>query len=407
MAYDPDLNAAKLPWDVIPESVKSHFTPIGYDLEPELKFAITIPRELQVQDASKAGTRAFPHIQQTFLNLAKSFQRTTPGQFSFIDANGINPRDYALVNLGQDEGRKVANMVLPLMTMAKNGYQYRERFAVPVFSGTPLEYLRIKNYDANAKTLLSQGQHRREFETHNDSSITPFNSFDKFRQIPNLPDFFQGVNTDHMYVIKAWMTSRSSLITLSQVPSTGLYALCEHCCDITRYTTGNFEVFINDGRLDPEWETEIKGFYGHDPRLASEAGQKELIDIVFADITRRFQAVSPNLSLNELSKMERARDLTDAFYAPTSNFAPYQYTNNPITPYLESVGAPLGLSHAFTQAVTARSATSEANLPRIVTLAAHMPNPIIFVDRQALNRHIRDNQPVQADSTVRALSMVA
>ena len=394
MAYDEDPAAAKFPWEAIPNSaiMRSQFTPVGFDLEPELKFSINLPRKVLVQSAA-TSSKPSTYIQNAFLALAKTFQRPAPHEYSFIARDGMSPRNYILTNLGQDTGRKFGNWVLPELEIHRNGYQYRERFAIPVFAGLPYNEIICTNYDANAKTLLSEGQHRKEFETKNDPEINPTNSFNKFRQQPNVPEFFQHISPDDLYVIKTWLTSRSTFFSLSQIPGTGLLALCEHCCDVTRYSTGNFDHFINGGKDDPEWETEVKGFYGHDPRLHSEDGQVELIDIIFADIYRRFKDVTPDISLNELSKMERARILTEAFHAPSSNYRDYTMTNNPIAQHLSNVGATVGLSHAFLQAITARKAVDAAHLPRIVSLAAHMINPFDLVDAQALQRHICDNPP--------------
>jgi len=387
MAYDPDLTNAQFPMEKLPESVRANYTPIGYNLEPELKISIKVPSSKSLHSISSPSEES-SYVQDTFLNFAKSFHRTTLGHASYIDMSGITPRDYALVNLGQDTGRSLRNWVLPEMKIAKNGYQYRERFALAVFADIPVSDLHITKFDANAKTLLSEGIHRKEFETSNDSGLTSRNSFEKFRQIQDLPDFFQEINPDELYVIKAWMTSRTSFLSMTQVPGTGLYALCEHCCDITKYTTANFEQFINGGRQDPEWETEIKGFYGVDNRLESEKGQMEIIEILFRDIFNRMSTINPDVTTHTLSKMERAKAHTSDFYYPVSLYKDAEHKNNPISKHLDGVRICAGLAHAFTHAIRPQEVTSDSYLPRMISLASTMPNPKNILNTSELEKHV-------------------
>jgi hypothetical protein len=372
----------------LPEAIRSHYTPVGYDLEPELKISIATPPSKIIHDSAKPSDAEAKYIQKTFLDFAKSFHRNAFGSESYIDSAGATPRDYALVNLGQDTGCNFGNWVVPQMTIARNGYQYRERFALAVFSGKPLSTIGIANFDANAKTLLSEGIHRKEFETGGDSQITNINSFETFRQVANLPEFFHEIDSEDLYVIKAWMTSRSSFLTLTRIPNSQIFALCEHCCDITKYTTANFEQFINNGHQDPEWETEVKGFYGQDNRLNSEQGQIELIDTLFKDIYTRFKTINPDIATHDLSKMERAKAHTSKFYSPVSVYKDVPERNNPMAKLLNNLGICSGLAHAFTHAIKAKDVTDVSYLPRMIGLATSMPNPNSILDNTALIKHI-------------------
>lgn len=387
MSYDPDLSAAQFPMERLPEAIRSHYTPVGYDLEPELKVSVNTPSHLLIRSALSKDDPESDYIQTAFLAFAKSFHRNALGEESYIDASGVTPRDYALVNLGQDTGRRYGGWVLPQMDVTNNGYQYRERFALSVFNGKPLQEVGITNFDTNAKTLLSNGVHRKEFETEVDFRDTDKDTFESFRQIKNLPDFFHSINADNLYVIKTWMTSRTSFITLTRIPNTQLFALCEHCCDITRYTTANFEQFIDGGRKDPEWETEIKGFFGTDPRLSTEQGQMELIEALFTDIYGRMKLINPDITTNDLSKMERAKDRTAKFYAPVSVYKDISGKNTPFTKHFESVGVCPGLAHAFVHAVRSKDITNPTFLPRIIGLAKAMPDPKDILDSAALKKH--------------------
>lgn len=391
MAYDFNHSESVFPWELLPAGIRNQVTPVHGNLEPEAKFQIHLPQRLNTgKTEEEIREQELTHIADKFLGIMKSFHRVDdPTRYSFLDEqNGFIPNNYALVNLGQDTGAKIGPLVLPTMHVARNGYQYRERFAY-FFDQDPVNNQQINQVDANAKTLLSIGGHRKEFETCGSPDINLTNCFDHFRQLQGVPDFFRGISQEQMYVAKTWMTSRGSIYSLTRVPGTDVYALLHHCTDLTKYTAVSFENFI--GKTDPEWETEVKAFYGDDPRLMTEKGQISLIDILFKDIKSRISSVCPNIRPASSSKMERAHVHTEHAYADPIDQA---RGNRVFGKVIDSYGS--GISRAFAQAVTTKIVQRD-KLQALGLLALEMPDPRRLIDTSALNRFMRDNRPVQME----------
>jgi len=363
MAHDVELKDATFPFERVPQPIDiSLYTPMGHDLEPELKVAIH-PRNIHPLNHNNPLA-----VRPVFQSLAETFNCSSREGFSVIDLSGVTPRDYVLVSLGQDTLN-----ALPTMRIRQEGLQYRERFALTVFA----KDVAITNHDANAKTLLSsldEGNHRKEFEV---ACGSPSEIFHTFRQIPNLPVFFNEIDPDSLYIDSVCMTSRTSFFSLTHIPGTKLMATLEHCCDVSAHATPNLDVFVNK-KPDFEWETEVKGFYGYDPRLETEQGQSELVNILFKNLVGKFRRVSTDISVNTHSKMERAANSIDGFYLSKGPFRHYSSKNSPFVIHCHKNEIPVGLAYAVTQKVKAIDVHETPD--RLIALASALPDPEKMLD---------------------------
>lgn len=367
MAYDVETDTASFPTEQFTHLVNmSAYTPIGYNLEPELKFSlpITKPKTVSIHTSYRKDMLVEREEQQAFYlfrQLAKSFNHAAKEGMSTIDRNGAHPRDYILVSLGQDTLSH-----LPTLKIRQCGHQYRERFALSIVSGSA----HTAKYEANAKTLLSEsqnGRHRQEFEI---TCGTPSQSYQTFRQIADLPEFFHEIDPDTLFVDSICMTARSCFFSLTHIQETGIAVLLEHSCDISRFTTPHTDVFTNK-HLDCEWESEVKGFYGEDDRLNSREGQQELVNMLFSHLQERMSQKVKGLSLNTKSKMERAAISVSDYYEKNG---PSSIHSSILKGYCADRNIPLGLAYSLAQRIRARDIYSK--IPTSLKfLVSDMPEP--------------------------------
>lgn len=337
------------------------FTPVTDDFEPELKLLVGRPSHFTpskeitstaaktlLRKTMKAGcTTAIQGIFTTLHNLFNA--ASSGGRLHILGQDGLHARDYTLISLGMDtvDGQR------PTRVVATNHYQYRERFSLPHDPNKPVD-----KYDACAKTLLSQvqgGDHRKEFEA---ACADRKRGYNIFRKKDNLPPFFYDLDPGSLYVEAVCMTSRASFFSLMKIPDHDVFALLEHCCDSNLFSTPNCDVIAG---ADNEWETEVKGFFGESPALASCQGQHKLINLCFREITTSFKAAVGNaLHAHRVSKMERATWAVDDFYisnGPTQNRPP--------------ADIPQGIFHALTQ--RRRACDIVSNTALLYTLAEELP----------------------------------
>ncbi|MBE2191827.1 MAG: hypothetical protein IAE63_06575 [Alphaproteobacteria bacterium] len=376
MAHDVKIGSANFPLEELNHLADtSVFTPIGYDLEPELKFSILNPHNIRAirpttqTPYSNLGYQGrFTQIMDAFNNAAIN-DPTKGSFFSIIDANGITPRDYVLVSLGQDTHGKT----MPTYSFRQEGFQYRERFAVKAFGNNP----EIIDCDACAKTLLSslkEGRHREEFER---ACSSPRTTYQEFRQIPNLPEFFHKIDPKTLFVDSVCLTSRTSFFSLTHIPGTNILALLEHSCDVSRFATPFVDAFI--GTVDDiEWEAEIKGFYGTDQRLPTKKGQIELVNKLFDHLTPKMEQANSGIKRNTNSKMERAAQSVHEHYLESFVRRSERQINQRQTNYCNRNNIPLGLAHALGMRVSALSIHEDPRL--LIKLAQAMPDPRTFLN---------------------------
>ncbi|MDY0028864.1 MAG: hypothetical protein RBR86_02865 [Pseudobdellovibrionaceae bacterium] len=383
MAHDIELSDARFPLEQFAHLADTTmFTPMKFDLEPELKLALPQRftnvhslNEAQAKYMKQGAKDDLRQIAAHYNALIATFNNASGGQgASVLDANGPTPRDYVLVSLGQDTLR-----LFPTASIRDQGLQYRERFAVKVFGK---ETGSITNHDANAKSLLSHGPMRKEFEV---ACTGPTNSFHEFRQIQGLPEFFHTIDPSTLYVDAVCLTSRTSLFSLNHIPGTNLLALLEHCCDISRFSTPNLDVFTSD-HFDREWETEVKGFYGVDQRLETEEGIKELVQTLFSHLEDRLKQAVPGIKVNTLSKMERASKSVDEFYMTHGPLRHIEERSRLLYRYCASTEIPMGLAYALSQRVSALEIHN--NPDRLYNLAAAMPNPETLIRLPQKAQHV-------------------